>query len=511
MSQPPVSEPVMAERPLSTTVDGAAPPPPVDEMRRLHPATPLLRSWRLIGFAGAIGFGVFRDELDKLAWIWHALNGDLDLGVLVKGSAVLLAAALVSLVAGRWSWRSTGFALVTDPRGTSTLLYHRGWLVTQRTQVRLNRVQSVDVNQPIVARLCGLATVRLDMAAGEDSSVDLAYLAAPDAWALREEILRHTSVTAIPSESDGSSRVRGTDEAGSTESVAGSGVPVSPSTPPSSLVAEISTLRLVQANLLEGVAGWVLLGVWVVALVVTPFIWGTPALVAGLSGVIPVTLAILSQTRRQVRSILRDANFRLHRTPNGISISSGLTSTVHRTLDLDRIQGVRLVEPFWWRRLGWAAVRVDIAGAKKGEDAASLMPVAARPQALALIKDVTGVDLDDGPYAPAGAGSRRLDPFGWRWLGVALLEQGAVRRYGRLNRSTNYVPYARVQSVSAEQGWLQRRFDLATVHLDLPRGAERWTAQHRAHRDAADLVATLERRARAHRLAARPPSQVPQP
>ncbi|MGI8434830.1 MAG: PH domain-containing protein [Nocardioidaceae bacterium] len=483
-----VGEAALAEAPAAGGHEAAVADIAATDLRRLHPVTPLLRSWRLVGFAGAIGFGVFRDELDRLAWVWHALNGDVEVSVLLKGLAALLGVAVISLAGAWWSWRTTGFAIVTDRGGMSTLLYHRGWVVTQRSQVRLNRVQSVDVNQPIVARLCGLATVRLEMAAGEDASVELAYLSASEAWALRREILRHTSGTVAAS------------------------VESSPTThlEHASLVAEISTLRLVQANLLEGVAGWVLLVVWVVALVVTPFIWGTTALVAGLSGILPVTLAILSQTRRQVRSIMRDANFRLHRTENGISISSGLTSTVHRTIDYDRIQGVRLVEPFWWRRLGWASVRVDIAGAKKDEDGASLMPVAARSQALTLITDVTGERLDEAPFAPAGAGSRRLDPFGWRWLGVALLDRGAVRRYGRLHRSSAYVPYARVQSVSAEQGWLQRRLDLATVHLDLPRGAQRWTARHRAHADAADLVVTLERLARLHRLAADPADRAPQ-
>jgi hypothetical protein len=47
---------------------------------------------------------------------------------------------------------------------------------------------------------------------------------------------------------------------------------------------------------------------------------------------------------------------------------------------------------------------------------------------------------------------------------------------------------------------LQRRLGLATVHLDLPKGAERWTAQHRGQDDAAGLVQTLSVQARQHRL-----------
>jgi putative membrane protein len=142
-----------------------------------------------------------------------------------------------------------------------------------------------------------------------------------------------------------------------------------------------------------------------------------------------------------------------------------------------------------------------VAGAKgDGEHAASLMPVADRRTALALVADVTGAELDAPEFTAAGPRAHWIDPWGWGFLGVALLDHGAVRREGRWRRTTSYVPFARVQSVSARQGVLQRSLDLATIHLDLPKGAERWTARHRAHADAAGLVQTLSALARKHRL-----------
>jgi putative membrane protein len=420
------------------------------ELRRLHPLTPIMRSWRLVGAAGAIGLGVFRDELDKLKWFWQALHGDVEVGVLFKGVLILIAVAAVSLTFAWLSWRATGFAIVQDANGVSTLLYHSGVLVRQRRQVRLNRVQSVDVNQPLFPRVLGLAAVRLDMAAGDEASVDLAYLRQPEAWELRTEILRHTSAGVTPLTQQPSHQR------------------------PDALVAQVSTSQVVYANLLDGVATWLFALAWLIGLVLVVVIWGEDALVAALSGIIPVTIAIFSLTRRQITSMLRDANFQLHRTATGIRVSSGLTSVTNRTIDFDRIQGIRLEEPFLWRRFGWARVLVDVAGAKgDGEHAASLMPVADRQVALSLIADVTGAHLDQPAYADAGERSRTLDPWGWRFLGVALLDLGAVRRAGRWRRTTSYVPYARVQSVSAHQGLLQRRLGLATVYLDLPKGAER--------------------------------------
>jgi putative membrane protein len=237
-------------------------------------------------------------------------------------------------------------------------------------------------------------------------------------------------------------------------------------------------------------------------LVVATVLMGWQAFVAALSGFIPVTIAIVAQLRRQVVSMMRDADFKLFRTPTGVRISSGMTSTVNRTIHFDRIQGVRLVEPFWWRRFGWARVKLDIAG---GEDdfnkGASLIPVAGRPDAVALIAAVTGADFDSPRYAAVGERARLLDPVGWRYLAVALVENGALSRSGRWRRSTAFVPYARVQSVSARQGILQRRLGIATVFLDLPKGSMRWVAKHRGWADAASLVAELGVQARRHRLA----------
>jgi putative membrane protein len=452
---------------------------PAVELRRLHPLTPILASRRLIAVAGAVGFGVFRDDLDRLKWIWHALHGDVEVGVVVQAALILLGITAVSVFAGWLSWRVTGFAIVDDAGGVSTLLYHRGLIVRQRSQVRLNRVQAVDVNQPLMARLCGLAELRLDMAAGDEASVKLAYLRLPEAWTLREEILRHTSVVgAAPVASDDLPR---------------------PQQAADQLIGQVSTQHLIVANLLDGVAAWVFAVVWVVGLVAAAIAWGTDALLAASAGVVPVTLAILAQTRRQVRSMLRDADFRLYRTPTGIRVSAGLTSTINRTVDFDRIQGVRIEEPYLWRRLGWARVQLDIAGGSAkadGEHGVSLMPVAERAQAIGLVRQVVGADISAPDFAPAGPSARWLDPLGWRYLGVALLESGAVRRRGRWRRSLAYVPFARVQSVSAEQGVVQRRLDLATVHLDLPKGSGRWTADHREHADAADLVRQLSGRQR---------------
>jgi putative membrane protein len=515
------------------------------QMRRLHPLTPFLRSWRLVGGLSAVAISLFREDLNRLVWIWHALHGDFEVSLLARAAAITVGVAIVIVFGGWLSWRATGFAILADPTGSGTLLFHRGVLAKQRNQVRLLRVQSVDINRPLVPRLLGLAAVRLDMAAGQDASVNLAYLRLDEASALREEILRR--MTRGPSGAgrsrdtggpvevadargstggdgmQGQVHARGSGSAPAVGGVGGlnwsagavgsqrSGGSLAGPVPPDDvsrawgrdeLIAEVSTEQVVKSNLLDGMSAWVVLVVWIVVLVVATVLMGWQAFVAALSGFIPVTIAILAQLRRQVVSMMRDADFKLFRTPTGVRISSGMTSTVNRTIHFDRIQGVRLVEPFWWRRFGWARVKLDIAG---GEDdfntGASLIPVADRADALALIAAVTGVEVDSPRYTGVGEGARLLDPVGWRFQAVALVEDGALSRSGRWRRSTAFVPYARVQSVSARQGLLQRKLRIATVFLDLPKGSMRWVAKHRASTDAASLVAVLAAQARRHRLA----------
>lgn len=469
----------------TTEVAPAVTAAPDVPLRRLHPLTPLFRSWRMVGAVGAAGFGAFRDEFDKLMWIWRALHGDAEFSVLARAVVTLFLVALASVLVSWLSWRATGFAILQDG-SSGRLVFHRGLIVRQRSSVRLNRVQSVDVNSPFVPRLCGLAAVRLDMAAGEGASVNLAYLSRRDADALRLEILRHTS----PSSSGAASTA--------TPVATPSGPVQAEHRPPSDqLVATIATSQLVKANLLDGISAWLLFVGWLVLLVVGGFVYGWTVFAASLAGIVPVTIAFGVQLRRQVSSMLRDGDFRLWRTPNGIRVTSGLTSTINRTIDFDRIQGVRLEQPFLWRRLGWVRVEADVAGAdQKDSGGVRLMPVTSPAKALRLVEAVTGERLGDLTVAPPGRGARVLDPLAFDFMGVALLESGAVTRWGRWRRTSFFVPYARVQSVSVRQGLVQRRRRVATVYLDPPKGGARWEGKHRDVGEAAGLVEALAARAR---------------
>ena len=465
-----------------TPVTGVAP----GELRRLHPLTPLFGSWRLLGLAGIVGYGVFGDDLDRLVWIWDALHGDAEIGATVRAALLLIALAIASVAVGWLSWRTTGFAIIAEPGEPGTLLYHRGLFNRQRSQVRLKRVQSVDVNQPFVPSLFGLAVVRLDMAAGEGASVNLAFLGHAEAWALREEILRHTSVRPAAE-------------------------PAETTPPPEPVIGHVDTGQLIRASLLDGVGVVLMFVAWLVVVVVLGVGWGWKALAAALTGILPLAIAILAEARKQISTVLREADFTVMRTRTGIRTRAGLTSKTNRTIDFDRVQSIRIERPMLWRRFRWARVEVDVAGAD-AKIGASLMPVADDPTAVGLAGDVAGERIEPpggmaadwgAALVPPGRRARLIDPLTARWLGVALLDHGIVTRTGIWVRTVTYVPFARVQSVSVRQGWFQRRLGLATVFLDLPSGATRWQAPHRDVAEAASLLRVLTEQARTHRAPVR--------
>ena len=346
------------------------------------------------GILSAVALSVFRDDLNRVMWVWRALHGDFEVSLVARAAAITAGVAMVMVFgAGCPGGRQVSRSSLTGPGqerccsitasspssatrsgfcGSSPSTSISRWCPGCSGSPRYNWTWRPVTTRRSTWRTC--ASTRRQPAA---------------------EILRRMSGAPAGGR-------RRTAEAPDGRHVVRRHRRARPTRTPSrdELIAEVSTEQVVKSNLLDGIAAWVILLVWIVVLAVAAILMGWQAFLAALSGVIPVTIAILAQLRRQVVSMMRDADFKLFRTPTGVRISSGMTSTVNRTIHFDRIQGVRLVEPFWWRRFGWARVKLDIAG---GEDdfnkGASLIPVADRAVALALIAAVTGAEFDSPQYA----------------------------------------------------------------------------------------------------------------
>ncbi|GAA1651895.1 PH domain-containing protein [Georgenia ruanii] len=423
--------------------------------RRVHKITPVLNAWKVV--VAVLAFVAYQatDQIGNLpADVWDTVAAFRARAVLAV-VGVLVLVALVASVYSMLAWRRMRFAVTAE-----SVDLHTGILFRQERHARLNRVQAVDVVQPLLGRLFGLAQVRVETAGGGESNVVLGYLREPEAQQLRNEIMaRAAGVEVAPA-------------------AAGAEPTVVPAAPERELL-QVPPGRIVGSLLLSGsTIFFVLVVAGLAALVVVA---GSFAPVFGL---IPMILGLGGFVWGRFAG---EFGFRAAISPDGIRLRHGLLETRTQTVPPGRVQAVVLKQGLLWRRRGWWRVEVNVAGygehtpGQNGRPAETvLLPVGSRGEALTalwLVLPDLGVDdpqavLDaalEGEGDAAGfltspARARTLDPLVWRRSGLRITRTALLVRRGRLTRQLDVVPHERTQSLALKQGPLERRFGLAGLH-----------------------------------------------
>jgi putative membrane protein len=421
--------------------------------RRLHPVTPLRRAWAPI--AVVAGWAVHDPDQAQ-----RQLTR-LTTGTLLAGLAVLLPAAALY---GFMTWWFTHFAV------TDTELRIRTGLVFRRTaHIRLERIQAVDVTQPLLARVAGVAKLRLDVI-GANKKDELAFLGADEARALRAELLARAAGFAPETAHE-------VGEAPSRELLR---------VPPGVLAVSL---------LLTG-ATW---GTLAAALVVPPVLWlFTHSVWTVLATAVPLLGAAGASS---VGRFVGEYDWTVGESPDGLRLDHGLLDRAHETVPPGRVQTVRIVQPLLWRRRDWVRVELDVAGSSNSV----LVPVAPREAAGAIVMRVlpgVTVPLRAALFRPPRRAARCV-PVWWRGHGLAVSGAVFAARSGLLRRSLALVPHAKVQSVRLTQGPWERLWRVADVHVDT--GADKTvTARLRDADEAAELLRAQAERSRTGRRDARP-------
>ena len=143
-------------------------------LERPHPLTPLVRGW-IVLVAGLFGFS--QSITDVVTG-----QGELPPWWVIVG--IILLVAVGAGLAGLMTWWFTRFVIDDNEVRVET-----GWLQRRSRRVAFDRIQSVDVDQPLVARLLGLAELRIEAGAGEGAT-RLQYLQRNRAYTLRDYLLR---------------------------------------------------------------------------------------------------------------------------------------------------------------------------------------------------------------------------------------------------------------------------------------------------------------------------------
>ena len=394
----------------------------VKEPQRLSPLTPFIRGPILIfAFIGAS---------------WDNVLVDGDVGFTGFTLVLLL---LAGAAYGFGSWLVTKYWI-----DDAELRIDTGLVFRRSRRIRIDRLQGVDIVQPLLARIFGLAELRFDVAAGGDREGALAYLPHAQALELRRVLLERRDDLRGDSPEDRTPQH-------ATETVLG----------------RLDLGRLLGSLALSSEMLFVLA---TVALLTVAFVVTGSFAVAG--GIVPALLALAFAL---VRRLTASYGFVVTESPQGIHIRRGLTALSSQTITRSRIQGLAVHEPLLWRSAGWARLEVSVAGYESGQGeqaqaSSVLMPVAPVDEVHALARHVLGRDIRDVPLARTERRARWLAPLSAWTLAVGQDPDLLVSRRGFWVRRLDAVPPGRVQSLRVVQGPWKRRLRLADVIVDSPPG-----------------------------------------
>lgn len=474
----------MTEPPVKEYTD----PDTGDNWHRVHPVSPMVKGW--IGIIAVIvifGRGLFEDLIiDGEAPRYGSEGQIVPLWVLVlAGLGIALLFALSFFV----SWYFTRYQVTGEH-----VRINSGVVFRQKRQARLDRVQAIDVVQPLLARLFSLAELKFEVADSGSSAVRLSYLKLSEAQQLRATILaRAAGVKQDPEH------------------------PEQVTEAPEQPVLELPPRRIIGATLLSGTTIFLLvalLGLAIAALIVDEPL----AVGAVLAGSVPFLFAMAAA---YWTTFSNSFNFRAAISPDGIRLRYGLLETRAQTVPPGRVQAVGIIQSPLWRFAGWYKMQVNVAGYGVDTQASgartTLLPAGTSNevmQMLALVLPDPGVDEPFEVFRAAIDGRDRtcgftttprrgriLSLLSWRRNGFLATRTALICRSGWLWKQAQVIPHERTQSLALHQGPLTRRFGLADVVLHTtpgPVSPKIWHADLDTARQLFDEQA--ERAARARRV-----------
>lgn len=398
------------------------------EPQRVHRLTPFLQFWRTI-IIGVL-FAIFQILQGDLRLMREDIQGHFRGVLLGLGIALVVVVAVGTVfwfASGLW-WRKISFTIDEDE-----VTVRRGLFSKIEKSARREKIQAVDVVEPLIPRVFGLAELRIETAGGSDSSLRIFYLEKHRAEILRAEL---------------------------------TGQGVEPQN-------ELPVTRTIAAAALE--SSWLILGV-IVSLLTIPAL-----LIPVLIGLVPSLWKLFDMSWRFTADI-----------DDSLRITYGLANRRRQSIPLDRIHAVELSQPFLWRIPGWWRIRATAIGY---ETTSVILPVATLDEAKDFAAQL-GVPLNDAPVAPTYRSPNRakwVSPLAYK---RQVVETGDFITIfgGRLIRRTATIRGIHIQELSLSQGPIQRKLRLKNLRLDLVRGAVQMTARDLDESDADTLLGILRRR-----------------
>lgn len=430
---------------------------------RTHPLTPLLTGWKIVVGVMAVLTAQNAAQLAK----------EFTTGRLLFAIGALIVVMVVAVVLSALAWHKTSYAV--DPSGVTL---HSGILTKSRQFAPRSRIESVSIERPLLARLLGLAKVRVEIAGGGDD-IDIQLVRSEVAEQLRHDILavadETPSSTDLPTAGDGTDPELGTGPtvpAGQLRDMLHDGVT------DGELIAEIPTERLIRALLrdVEFGMGVVMSAVGVTVAVIIAVVQDG----FNFAVLIPLVPTLIALPKYILGRIEAGWGFVSRNTARGLRMRRGLANTRTDNIAAGRIQNIDLRRPLLWRSHGWTAAQVHVAGIDDSSPngAQSVLPVGTREELALTFGHLfpplgTSDDLATIEHLLT-ARAREIDGVRvtrrWHWIRrrttvTVVLPGAVVRRNGVFTSRLQVVPRGRIQQLELADGPMKRRLGLLDLSV----------------------------------------------
>lgn len=464
------------------------------EWKRVHKATPLVRGWVIValvafnfvrswvesfvsgGSSGGEGEGKGQGKGEGSSGSFDFASEDL----LILGASLAVAVGMV--VYSWFVWRAMGYR-ITENR----VEVRQGIFMKNVRHARIDRIQSVDINRPILARIFGLAELEFHVADAQEAAAKLQYVTYRQAKQLREDILRAARGEQAPAQAELAAH---DDVSAQTEAPAHA--PADPrighSTDPHIDVSQVQAERplvkvrmgrLVAAALMRhvGFGAAVALAYVVTALIASSFT--RPLVFFG-----PMFLAWAGLVFSMVNT---NSGFVVSAGRDGLVLKRGYTESTSTTVPPERVHALGLEQPLLWKLTGWWRVIANVPSDGITETKSNvLLPVGTFQEALAVVAAlipnpgtdrtrplvVAAVDQPSAEpeFVVSPRKARWLSPIAGPRQAFAVTQTMLIITSGRLVKKVAFVPHQRTQGVALVQGPLARSAGVATITIGTAAG-----------------------------------------
>lgn len=445
--------------------------------RHVHRATPLLRFWMTI--VTILAIVALNLTGGAIASMWAFLTGGNWLPLVIGVVALVAVCVAIWLASGIW-WRYTRFRV-----GEEQVELRRGVISRSHRTARYERIQAIDVTEPFLPRLFGLAGVRVETAGGGDSVLEIAFLPQKEAEELRAVLLARVHGT--PAE------VPATEVSASTDATAALRTPdgrllddgVDRMATGDVVVPTVPVKRSLMASVLSPGMIILILGFGIVMAADL----NVASVVAFFVAVGPSVWRIIDRSWHYTATFDADSEV--------LNLAYGLANKRHQAVPLDRVHSVELHQPTLWRLAGWWQVRVNIAGygvSSANQGSTDILPVGSVENGKAIMELLVGAPQDEGITFESPKRARWLSPLDRRKQSITLHEGLTVTRFGWAHRRIAAINPSHIQELSYVRGPIARLANVATVRLDLVPGPVSMKGRDLDPADAEKIMRILRQR-----------------